>query len=343
MNDLRKGHEEPFIIKNQVFILGNPVIPVDTLEQLVNHLDQLGANQPIVIINPEAQVIPNFDSALSNLIQNNRSKQLMNVTHDDKYAFKDFTDEQLRSLVDSAVATNPNIDKAAYLEIYQGLRLRAQYLFYLEQLCRERDSIWAYHLANLESNEGVERYGELQSRLIPEAQSYYQYVCNRLQELESSIEKTVPNTQPVAASIPVNTNNTSITQLETRAANEELCAANVEPNVNNTYITPVRAANVPIWGPWLTNEYLVMPLSAARNTLQSPGLQGLVAQQHDVEYEGVIYKAVEPEYLIALGIPVFPDGVPVVYTDLGKFRRVGNSSQPLNNLDYWYPTPRRVW
>lgn len=343
MNDLRKSHEEPFVINNQVFILGSPVIPVDTLEQLVQHLDQLGAGQPIVIINPEAQAIPNFDSALSNLIQNNRSKQLMNVTHDDKYAFKDFTDEQLQALVDSAAVTNPNLNKAAYLEIYQGLRLRAQYLFYLEQLCRERDSIWAYHLANPESNDGVERYGELQSKLIPEAQSYYQYVCNRLQELESSIEKTVSNTQPQAATVPVPVNNTSTTQVETCAANEELCAAVVEHTVNNTSTTPKRAANVPIWGPWLTNEFLVMPLSAARNTLQSPGLQGLIAQQHDVEFEGVVYKAVEPEYLIALGIPVFPDGVPVVYTELGKFRRIGSSSQPLNNLDYWYPTPRRIW
>lgn len=230
MQDLRNLDKEPFVIQNRVYVLGNPVVNSQTLEQLVYALDQLGDKQPIVIINPEAQSIPNFDTMLSNLIQNNRSRQVVNVTSVDKYKFKDLTDSQLEELVKQAVSNNPSIDYDKMFEIYQGLRIRAQSLYYLDNLSKERDAIWAYHCANPSSNEGVERYSELQYKLIPEAQSYYDFVCNKLKELDAGITPIKSNTEQHAAMLATQQTQTQqiIQQLEEQvAANEAVNAANV--------------------------------------------------------------------------------------------------------------------
>lgn len=346
MQDLRNLDKEPFVIQNRVYVLGNPVVNAQTLEQLVYALDQLGDKQPIVIINPEAQAIPNFDTMLSNLIQNNRSRQAVNVTSTDKYKFKDLTDNQLEELVKQTVGNNPSIDYNRMLEIYQGLRIRAQSLYYLDNLSKERDAIWSHHCANPSSNEGVERYSELQYKLIPEAQSYYDFVCNRLKELDEGIINTEDNTEQHAATLATQQKEIQhITQQPEKqvAANEAINAA----NVNNTQVQQIHSTieeknEVSIWKPWLSEEYLKMPLSQAKQVVAAPAYSSLVRQQSDIVIDGVSYKAVEPEYLIALGIPLVNDGVPIVYTSLGKFKRIGDSNVVPNNLSYWYPEPRRL-
>lgn len=342
MNDLRKMNEEPFVINNQVYVLGNPVITTETLEQLVQSLDHLGLGQPIVIINPEAQVIPNFDQALSNLIQNNRTRQFINVTSEDKYKFKDFTDEQLQELVVRDVQANPMLKSDVLSEVYTGLRLRAQYLFYIDQLIGEKDAIWAFHCANPDSPEGSDRFLELQNKLIPEAQQYYDFVCNRLTELEQTLYQ-VQETRTIqaASETSVMYNNTQ-QQPTTQAATQETQAATQESNIDTVQTnTSVTAPEVKVWGPWITEDYLKMPLKNAKSA--SEGVPTVIKnQQRDFEVDSVVYKAVPLMYLLALGIPLYPDGVPIVYTKLGKFKRVGTSSRALNDMDYWYPTPRRL-
>lgn len=335
MSDL----SQPFVINNQVFVLGQPAISVDTLEQLVQHLDKLGYGQPVVIINPQAQVIPNFDAALSNLIQNNRARQVYNVTSEDRYKFREFTDEQIFSMVENDLQHYPTQDRQLTLDMYNNLRIRAEALFGLDSMIRERDQIWAYHCANPMSNEGFERYQELQTLQIPQQQAYYNFVCSRLQEIEAQLNSQRSN---VAAPVAVNSNvipNTSTIKQESLAANVETHTATTSNNNNTVSVQCNKQAR--IWAPWLSPDYLLMPLSVAKNMLNTPMYSGLANQQHDCIVDGVTYKAVEPEYLIALGIPVYPDGLPIVYSETGKFKRVGTSNQPINNLDYWYPEPRR--
>lgn len=338
INDLN----HPFVINNQVFVVGNPVIPVDTLEQLVQHLDHLGAGQPIVIINPQAQAIPGFDAALSNLIQNNRTRQVYNVTSEDRYKFREFTDEQIFNMAESDLRQYPGLDRDLTYEMYSRLKIRAEALYALDMMIRERDQIWAYHCANPQSNEGFSRYQELQNLQIPQQQAYYNSVCARLQEIESLLSVQRADIAARVAAMSVVTNNTNTVNAETRAANVETRAANVESvTVNTNTVNTTANTDVRIWAPWLSVDYLLMPLEAARSMLDTPMYSGLRNQQHDCVVDNVTYKAVEPEYLIALGIPVYPDGLPIVYTELGKFKRVGTSNQPLTNLDYWYPVPRR--
>lgn len=340
MNDLRNLNNEPFIIHNRIYVLGNPVVTTQTLEQLIHTLDQLGDSQPIVIINPEAQTIPNFDKALSNLIQNNRDRQNLNVTSDDKYRFKDFTDEELENQVKKVISHNPVISYQGMLEVYRGLRLRAQSLYYLESLSKERDALWQQHCINPSSTEGCERYNELQNQLIPEAQSYYDFVCNKLQELEASIRVDEPPVEKQAANTATQQiNNSIVTQQE----DSSLLAAVADVAANKEIIESTSSEKrIKIWQNWLSEDYLIMPLTSAKQIAQSPAYEAIRTQQLDCIVGGISYQAVELEYLIALGISLFPDGLPIVYTNLGKFKRVGNSSQPVNNLAYWYPEPRRL-
>lgn len=348
--DSRNLHQEPFTINNQLFVLGNPVVNAQTLEQLVHALDQLGLNQPIVIINPEATTVPNFEDMLSNLIQNNRSRQFVNVTTDDKYRFMNMSDEELNRLVDDLLLKNPVLDREVMLDMYMGIRARAQALYSLEHLCHERDELWNLHCANPSSTEGSERYAELVGTLIPQAQSYYDWVCNKLKELDElpkikegvelpvvQSEKTIEEPEKITdAAVSSETTDTVCTASEN--------AIDAQPVFEDTGLTDIvidDAEHHRIWGPWNSIMHMQMPLSSAKELVSKPGYAGLVAQQRDVEFDGKRYQAVEPEFLIALGIEVYPDGLPIVYTELGTFKRVGyNHNQPLNNLQYWYPKPK---
>lgn len=344
--DLRSANKEPFIINNQIYVLGNPTIQAQTLEQLIYVLDQLGAEQPVVIINPQANTVPDFDQKLSQLIQNNRRTQPQNRTTADKYRFKDLGDAELRSMAESTCQQNPVLDLDNMLDMYLGLRARAQALYALDQLCQERDSLWAAHCANPASPEGAGRYLELQSQLIPQAQQNYEGICLRLQEMDS--QQVKESKRVVSKTIeekPVQQQQSSVLESNTSTLpTAAIVSANTteREDVSDSgliFVTGV-SSSVPLWGPWRSPRYMKMPLNLAKNLASSPTYAGLREQQRDVEFDGRRYKAVEPEYLLSLGIDLVADGLPIVYTDIGTFKRVGYSNEPLNNLKYWYPRPK---
>lgn len=349
--DSRGLNKDPFVINNQVYILGKPIINAQTLDQLVYILDQLGESQPVVIINPEATTIPDFDQKLSNLIQNNRQMQPINVTTEDKYRFKDMSDAELEAYVRTECATSGQ-DYNITLYTYQGLRVRAQKLYALEQLCYERDDLWAAHCANPQSPEGSERYAQLTSELIPKAQAEYDLVVKQLQawdEERVKQQKVAPKPVPPARV-------ESETQLQQSSVNNTIhntieVTANVaakpksEPEVVDNGL---QVANVDSdveqapWSPWLAPEYIKIPLSVAKSLAESAQYVNLRTQQRDVVFEGVTWRAVQPFYLLALGIDLVNDGIPVCYTPYGTFCRVGKTNVPANNLRYWRPEPTKL-
>lgn len=345
--DARKLNEEPFKIGNQMYILGNPVIPTQTLEQLVYVLDQLGEGQPIIIINPQAQTVPDFQNKLAQLIQNNRRMQPQNVTTNDKYRFKDLSDQELRDMVRDLCSANPSLDFDNMLDMYQGLRARAQALYQVDLLVAERDKLWSEHCANPDNPAGSERYGELVYQLIPQAQAYYQGICQQLQELD---EKSATIKKQ-----PVTLGNHRVEVQDAKTSPTVAATSSVSEHINNTQTTDAIKEELPldtglscatevsqdikITGEWLKPRYYKMPLSVAKSIVNSPAYAGLKQQQQDVVFEGVSYKAVEPEFLLALGIPLYQDGIPIVYTEIGTFKRVGNSNQSFLNQSYWFPAP----
>lgn len=336
--DLRNSDKEPFVIKNQVYVLGNPIINAQTLDQLTYILDELGEKQPIVIINPEATTIPNFSSMLSNLIQNNRQTQPLNVTTDDKYRFKDLTDEQLRKYAEEECRNVPGSDIETTFITYQGLRARAQYLYNLETLCRERDELWNLHCANPDSPEGSERYAELSSKLIPEAQAAYDLVVKQLQAWDAKRASMVKREEPLEpvkmqqSSVPETVNSTT----EETAINASTPPVQVEPG-----LTTVISENKDIKpkGTWTTPNYMKIPPTNAKNLAQSGSYTIYAQQQRDVEFEGKTWTAVPLDILLSLGIPLVNDGLPICYTDIGTFKRVGNSAHSILDTNYWYPEP----
>lgn len=351
--DLRNLNKEPFVVNNQIYVLGTPVVSAQTLEQLIYALDQLGSEKPIIIINPQATTVPQFDQRLAELIQNNRRTQPHNQTTDDKYRFKDMTDADLQSIVEETCLKNPMLNKNNLFSMYQGLRTRAQALFNLDTLSKERDALWAAHCANPSSSEGSERYAELQYELIPQAQQVYDGVCQQLQSLDEVYAKqnkqttqaSQNDTHPTPITPVAATSSVPKTILHTQedcavvAAKEEVVETPENLQLSNT--DTLADVTVHIWGPWTSIDYMQIPLSVAKNIASSPAYEGLRVQQRDVIFEDKAYKAVEPSYLIALGIDLIPDGLPVVYTDIGTFKRVGVSSEPMNNVKYWYPTPKQ--
>ena len=348
--DLNQADKVPFVIDNQVFVLGNPVISTNTLSQLVQVLDDLGQGQPIVIISPEANSVPNFDTMVSGLIQNNRKVVQANVTSTDKYAFKDATPAELEQMVATAAASNPAVDPVGLLNLYQGLKARAEALFRYDQCCLERDGLWQFHCANPESTEGSERYSYLHYTLIPQALAEYQAICAQLEVEEAKYQKSqrehvknnpapvAPVVSPVSTSVAA-TSSVSYVNNYTPKVAATVAAVPENSGLTNAGSVTSEGWEPPIWSPWLSVKWLKMPLKQAFAQANSPAYEGLRAQQRDVEFEGVRYKAVHPGYLLALGIPVYPDGLPIVYTELGKFKRVGISNVPYSKVSYWYPEP----
>lgn len=351
--DLTTADKSPIRINNQLYVLGSPIINTQTLEQLVYVLDQLGAEQPVVIINPEAATVPDFDEKLAQLIQNNRRVQPRVVTASDRYKFKDMSDAELEEIVKGIISTNVALDFDSTLYMYQGLRARAQHLFYLDNLIQERDYLWSQHCANPDDNSGSARYAELAYTLIPQAQANYESICKQLQELDNqqALERKqnpIPHqlvekdTKTAPSSVSQITNCTSAKNCTDCATTEITPKPPGGINIVEKKIEEPEPSNIPnvmITPEWLKPRYMQLPLSVAKSMISGPAYSRLCQQQHDVMEDGVTYKAVEPEYLLALGISIFPDGVPIVYTKLGTFKRVGNSNVPLSNLAYWYPKP----
>lgn len=343
--DSRNLNKEPFVVNNQVYILGNPIINAHTLDQLVYILDQLGERQPVVIINPEANTVPDFEEKLSNLIQNNRQVQPWNVTTNDKYRFKDMSDADLEEYVKQECARSGQ-DYSVTLYTYQGLRVRAQRLFALDELCRERDELWAAHCANPDSPDGSARYGQLVGELIPQAQADYDLVVKQLQEWDeyrvAHLEKRVepPAKEPEPEPTLVQQSSVTETIQHTQLENANVAAVKNEPvdsgiQLVNTGEVEDRAP----WGPWLDPAYLKLPITIAKQQVNSGANIPFKRQQQDVEFGGKVWHAVPLYYLLALGIELVADGLPVCYTEYGTFCRVGNSNVPANNLKYWRPQP----
>lgn len=328
MEQIDLSRSQQIQVRNNVYVLGNPVVAVPTLEQLVQALDNAGEGQPIVIISPEATTIPDLSDRLSQLIQNNRRIQPENNTTDDRYRFMNMSDAELSSFID----TLPNVtDKAATLYIYQGLRARAQTQYYLDLYVRERDILWSRHCVNPTSNEGVERYMELSNVLIPQMQAEFSRICEELKRLDEEQAKSRAEVQqPVSSS--VNTVNNTTTQIEIKQSVEP---EPIEINVS----TESTGSNKDLCTQWKNSAYIKMPLSISTNIANSNAYAVYKQQQTDVEYNGKHYKAVPLEILIHLGIKLYQDGVPVVYTETGRFKRIGNSDVSPLNIKYWYPKP----
>ena len=335
--------EKTFQINNIVYVLGSPVIPVETLEQLAYSLSQQDAgNRPIVIINPQANTVPNFDKMLENYIENyTAGKQRQNVTT--SYAFELSSDEEIESLVKQQFQDIQSPDAQQQISIYQTIRRQSQIKHSLANYQEEASELWRQHCINPNATEGSERYAELVYQLMPQAEQELNQVSELLSHLNSGIriqksfQQSVENTPEQAVS--------SKPEEEIRAKPDPVIELAQSSEIENESVSEsqvdyenleLKFTNTCLCGEWRDAAMKQMPETAALNMSQSVNYQKFQAQQ-SIDVPG--YKPVELWVLCQLGIPLYPDGIPIVYTVDGKFQRVGNSDRSVLDTNYWFPRP----
>lgn len=335
--------EKTFQINNIVYVLGSPVIPVETLEQLAYSLSQHDAgNRPIVIINPQANTIPDFDKMLENYIENyTAGKQRQNVTT--SYAFELSSDEEIESLVKQQFQDIQSPDAQQQISIYQTIRRQSQIKHSLANYQEEASELWRQHCINPNATEGSERYAELVYQLMPQAEQELNQVSELLSHLNSGIriqksfQQSVENTPEQAVS--------SKPEEEIRAKPDPVIELAQSSEIENESVSEsqvdyenleLKFTNTCLCGEWRDAAMKQMPETAALNMSQSVNYQKFQAQQ-SIDVPG--YKPVELWVLCQLGIPLYPDGIPIVYTVDGKFQRVGNSDRSVLDTNYWFPRP----
>lgn len=335
--------EKTFQINNIVYVLGSPVIPVETLEQLAYSLSQQDAgNRPIVIINPQANTVPDFDKMLENYIENyTAGKQRQNVTT--SYAFEMSSDEEIESLVKQQFQNIQSPDAQQQISIYQTIRRQSQIKHNLANYQEEASELWRQHCINPNATDGSERYAELVYQLMPQAEQELNRVSELLSHLNSGIkiqksfQQTVEDTPEQAVS--------SKPEEEIRAEPEPVIELAQSSKIENESVSESQVdyenlelefTTTCLCGEWRDAAMKQMPEAAALNMSQSVNYQKFQAQQ-SIDVPG--YKPVELWVLCQLGIPLYPDGIPIVYTVDGKFQRVGNSDRSVLDTNYWFPRP----
>lgn len=337
--------EKTFQINNIVYVLGSPVVSVEMLEQLAYSLSQQDAgNRPIVIINPQANTVPDFDKMLENYIENyTAGKQRQNVTT--SYAFELSSDEEIETLVKQQFQDMQSPNAQQQISIYKTIRRQSQIKHSLANYQEEASELWRQHCINPSATEGSERYAELVYQLMPQAEQELKDISERLTQLNSGVRTELPIQQPVenhvestpepvVETVPepvVETVPEPVVQEEPIVEQE----ASPEPQIEETS-SDLTFKKLCLCAEWRDAAVKQMPEGAARNMTQSVNYQKFQAQQ-SIEVPG--YQAVELWVLCQLGIPMYPDGLPIVYTVDGKFQRVGKSDRSVLDTSYWFPRP----
>ena len=333
--------EKTFQINNIVYVLGSPVVSVEMLEQLAYSLSQQDAgNRPIVIINPQANTVPDFDKMLENYIENyTAGKQRQNVTT--SYAFELSSDEEIETLVKQQFQDIQSPNAQQQISIYKTIRRQSQIKHSLANYQEEASELWRQHCINPSATEGSERYAELVYQLMPQAEQELKDISERLTQLNSGVRTELPIQQPVENRVettpepvgePVPESVPEPVVQEEPIAEQE---ASPEPHLEETS-SDLTFKKLCLCAEWRDAAVKQMPEGAARNMTQSVNYQKFQAQQ-SIEVPG--YQAVELWVLCQLGIPMYPDGLPIVYTVDGKFQRVGKSDRSVLDASYWFPRP----
>lgn len=333
--------EKTFQINNIVYVLGSPVVSVEMLEQLAYSLSQQDAgNRPIVIINPQANTVPDFDKMLENYIENyTAGKQRQNVTT--SYAFELSSDEEIETLVKQQFQDMQSPNAQQQISIYKTIRRQSQIKHSLANYQEEASELWRQHCINPSATEGSERYAELVYQLIPQAEQELKDISERLTQLNSGVRTELPIQQlvenrvettpepgiePVIETVPE-----PVVQEEPIVEQEAAPELQIEETSSD-----LTFKKLCLCAEWRDAAVKQMPENAARNMTQSVNYQKFQAQQ-SIDVPG--HQAVELWVLCQLGIPMYPDGLPIVYTVDGKFQRVGKSDRSVLDTSYWFPRP----
>ena len=316
------NEERTFQINNVVYVLGSPVIPVETLEQLAYSLSQQDVgNRPIVIINPQANTVPDFDKMLENYIENytaGKQRPMVNTS----YAFETASDEEIADLVSKQFQNINSPAAQQQIAIYQTIRRQSQVKHQIAKYQAEAEDLWRQHCINPDSAEGSERYGQLVGYLMPQAEYELQQISELLSRLNTGTHRS--SSQQIVENPVENSSSQQTVENPVETASSPVPSSVSDFN------------SICLCSEWRDAAVKQMPRQAAEMMCQAAGYQKFQAQQS----QKVPGRAtVELWVLCQLGIPMYADGLPIVYTVDGRFQRVGESSRSILDSDYWFPRP----
>lgn len=312
-------------IQNKIFTLGSPVTHADTLDQLLYVFQQMGVTErPIVIINPVGDALPDLANLLENYIEN--AMQGAYTTQRTTYLFQDYTDEQIVDWANTQYQSGgASLDY--WIETGKAIREQSRLKIELDKANARRDELWKQHCLHPESGEGSEEYSYITYTVIPQIEASIKNVTDAMGKIPKDLNN---GSEPVKQEIVKN----PVENVENHVDSPSVGVENPVENVDTTLeMSGTGKPDIMMSSP----SRLIMPLSIAKQLADKPENQAFKKQQQQ-EVPG--YVTVPIEYLIALGIKMYADGVPVVYTKSGKFRRVGAARVSPIVSSYWYPTPR---
>lgn len=314
-------------IQNKVFTLGSPVTHADTLNQLLHLFEQQGIeSRPIVIINPVEDSLPNLEQLLENYIENAMQGTL--VKQRTTYMFQDASDEEIYNWAKSQYRSDEVQTVDSLIETGMAIREQSRLKRDLDTANARRDELWKQHCLNPESDAGSAEYADITYNAIPRIEQAIQDVTKRMGSIPRDLRKGYIQ-EPVQAVVE--------NPVEIVENHEESVKTNVENLVETVDTTLEMTGTGKPDLMLMRTTNMIMPLSVAKQLVNNPQNSAYKKQQ-EMSVPG--YTTVPLEYLLALGVQMYADGVPIVYTKTGKFRRVGDSQVSPVVHGYWYPTPR---
>jgi hypothetical protein len=310
-----------------VFTLGSPVTHADTLNQLLHVFEQQGIeNRPIVVINPVDDSLPDLEKLLENYIENAMQGTL--VKQRTTYMFQDASDEEIFNWAKNQYRSDAVQTVDSLIETGMAIRDQSRLKRDLDVANARRDELWKQHCLNPESDAGSAEYSDITYNVIPRIERAIKDVTKRM----GSIPKDLKNGYIQEPISPIVEN-----PVESVENHTELVQNNVENFVEtvDNHLEMIGTGKPNIMLIRATN--MIMPLSVAKQMVNNPQNSAYKKQQEMI-VPG--YTTVPLEYLLALGVQLYADGVPIVYTKTGGFRRVGDSEVSPVVHGYWYPTPR---
>lgn len=310
-------------IQNRIFTLGSPVTHTNTLDQLLHIFQQQGIQErPIVVINPVDESVPDLTNLLENYIAN--AMQGSRTTQHTSYMFQDASDADIEAWAKVQYKPDGSQTLDYLIETGKVIRDQSKLKVEIDKANNRRAELWQQHCLNPESDTGSDEYAYITYTLIPRLEASLKETTQRL----NSIPKDLAN-KP--ADTPVE-NHVEAVECEIEAVENPVEVVETQSVSEGDMVGTGKPDSV-----WFTPSKLLMPLAMAQQLADSPQNQIYKAQQDKI-IPG--YQPVPLVYLIALGVRLYPDGVPIVFTKSGRFRRIGDcDNAPISN-SYWYPTPR---
>lgn len=309
-------------IQNKVFTLGSPVTHADTLNQLLTIFQEQGIEgRPIVVINPVEDSLPDLQNLLENYIENAMQGNL--IHRRTTYMFQDATDDDILKWASDQYKPGSGITLDYFIETGKAIRAQSQVKVEIDKTKDRLAYLWQQHCLHPQSNEGSDEYSNLNFQVLPQLEARLQEITDCMAKIPKTLDNGTVYQQQEIVENPVE----SVENRDAPIADVENPVESVESGLLKPSVFLLNPTN------------LIMPVSIAKQLADSPQ-NSVFKQQQNQSVPGC--QTVPLEYLIALGVQLYADGVPIVYTQSGEFRRVGNASVPPVVADYWYPKPRYV-